>query len=260
MAYTEFLSNPTIMYSIIGIVALYIIYDKFIKPNKPDLKDEQLRAIAWDFGRQEIRKHTLSDLDSVSHLFLPFNKAIYRQGFDKEIKVGTGSRVQTILIPEDTPVKINSKGNVEKTVKELPNWKWDDKYLLIKYKTPLIDFLDFFPFSIIFTDILGSRHYMMIAESNILYATKGKLMLNVKEFTQMFNIVMPIDNIDLFLPKIKDLVQQGFNEELTGRLQKLPSDVAQLHLQHTQNLAIEEKRAEVTAKILEGQNRQARNF
>lgn len=254
-----FLQNPYILYPLMVLIAAVFII-KMMSPKKDEAKDMLLKQIAMDYGRKEIRKHTIKELDSISHLFLKYNKPIYRQGYDGEIKVGTSSRVQDLMLPDNMVIEYDSKGKPKKVWKDSENYIKDAKCMLIQYKTPMIDFLDFFPLSIIVTDILGSKHYMMILDKNILYHNKKKMMLNVTEFTSQFDIIMPVDNMDVLLPKIKDLVQKGFNEELMGRMETLPSNVAQLHLQHTEALSIEEKRAETTARILDSQKQQLRSM
>lgn len=256
----SFLNNPYILYPLLALLGLFIIYDKFLKPKQDEAKDALLKQIAMDYGRKEIRKHTLKELDSIKHLFLPYNKPIYRQGYDGEVKVGTASKIQDLIIPDNMALEVDKNGKTTKMWKDADNYIKDAKVMLMLYKTPLIDIFDFFPISILVTDILGSRHYMMILAKNILYHDKKRMMLNVTEFTSQFGIVMPVDNMDILLPKIKDLVQKGFNEELMGRMETLPSNVAQLHLQHAESLAVEEKRAETTARILDSQQKATRNF
>lgn len=255
-----FLQNPAILYPLMGVVVLFFIYDKFLKPKDNDAKEAMMKQIAMDYGRKEIRKHTLKELDSIKHLFLPYNKPIYRQGYDGETKIGTASRIQDMVIPENMVMEVDKKGKTVSIWKNSENYIKDAKVMLVLYKTPILDMLDFFPLSILVTDILGSRHYMMLMDKNILYHNKKRMMLSVTEFTSQFDIIMPVDNADVILPKIKDLVQKGFNEELMGRMETLPSDVARLHLQHTEQLAVEEKRAETAARIIDGQQRVARNF
>jgi hypothetical protein len=248
-----FLNNPIVTYLLFFAVIGMILYWKFGGKGKDEATEFLLKQVAMDYGRQEIRKHTLKELDSISHLFLPYNRGIYRQGYDGEVKIGRINKVQDLIIPENTVLEYDKQGRSIKKLKEADGYIKDAKYMLILYKTPVIEMLDFFPLSFIVTDILGSRHYMFITDKNILYHNKDRLMLNVTEFTSMFDIVVPVDNIDIMLPKIKDLVQKGFNEELMGRMETLPSNVALMALQHTMNLDIEKQRAETTAKILDSQ-------
>lgn len=243
-----FLNNPIVtvllFFGIIGV----ILYWKFGSKVKDDVLDQLKKEMQYDWGRQEIRKHTVEDLDKLSKIFTKFDKKIYIGGFKFKEKIGTAESYMMM--------DVKDKSTQENAAEYTPEYE----YMMIKFNIPRWKSLDFFPLSIISTNIFGIRSFLFVSKNDILYPNEKELHLKAEEFTQVYDIFVPLQDMGIKLKKLDEFVFKQAKEEVEGRLQNVPAKIAQLDLRHTQNLAIEEKRAEVTAKILEGQNRQARNF
>jgi len=243
-----FLNNPIVTYILFFAIIGLILYWKFGSKIKDDFLDQLKKEMQYDWGRQEIRKHTFEDLDKLSKIFTKFNKTIYIGGFKFKEKIGQGESYMAM--------DVYDKSTQESGLDYKPEYE----YMMIKFNIPRWKSLDFFPLSIISTNIFGIKSFLFVSKADILYPNEKELHLKAEEFTQVYDIYVPLQDMGIKLKKLDEFVFKQAKEEIEGRLQNVPAKIAQLDLRHTQNLAIEEKRAEVTAKILEGQNRQARNF
>lgn len=215
-------------------IGILFIYNRFIK-KKDALQEKILQEMQYDWGRKEVRKHTKEDLQKIAKMFPKYKKKLFIGIYDKK---GTTTHRQELTIKTDDD-------------KEKSKYK----HYIYRYVKPLAG-LD-----LPILNMLGGEEFIYVVQhedndkGDMLYENKKELHLREKEITQIFDVFMFVDEITkIKKAKIEEFVfKQGY-EELTGRLNNEPAKVAQLDLQHTQHLAIEEKRAEVLKKMSESNN------
>lgn len=222
---------------LIVIVVLYYIFGKG-KKTADQIKKMWLEQTAYDWGKKQLKEHTLEDLEEDSKVFLRINKSLIREDFGSKIKIGKAKKIQRALMPEDEKLKLDS----------------EDKFYIVQFKVPLIDFLDFFPFDIIVTDLLGSKKWLFLAKSNINYQTNKVIMLKTKQMTQLYGIYVPIDNIKEATVTLNELVFKAGYAEILGRLNNIPADIAKLHLEHTEDIDRAKEEAKIFAERAKAMN------
>lgn len=236
-------ANPQLLVGI-GVIAIIVFLIFYFWGGKKDqVKEQLLKEMQPDWGRKEVAKHTKEDLDKLNKTYFKLNKKIYRGSIGNEVKIGNGTLYQNLVVEEVKDEKGNKIDNPDKS-----------KHYIIRFENPFLDLELPFPLSIIFQDLLGSHDYMLISEKNILFENKKQINLNVTEFTQVYDVFMPVEDLMFKKPKMDQFVFHANHEELQGRLNNLPAKTAQINLLHTQELAMTEKKAEVLAKTLNQNN------
>lgn len=245
--------NPPAMVGVGILILIIIIVFIYLRKGKKDDVAEQLkREMCYSWGREEIRNHTLKDLDDLSRLFTKYKKSVIIGGVVNKAKVGKGLSIMSMKSKNVIATYIDPKTNKTKfTFGE----DIVDIYLL-RMKIPRWESLNFFPFNVIFT----LKKYLIFETKDILSENIFELRLKCDEFQTLYGVWLPLNDAMTKIAKIEEFPFRGFYEEINGRLQNEPAKIAQLDMTHTQRLAVADKQAEATAKILDSQKQQLRSM
>lgn len=242
--------NPPMMIGLIVIAIVVVIIFFYFRKKKNNEVESQLKLeMNYAWGREEIRNHTIKDLDRLSRFFTKYTKRLVVGGVVNKKIVGKG--IGTMNIRAKRVVGSNIiKG---KTIYQFGEDVAD--LTLLKYKIPRWESLTFFPFSWITV-----KRYLMFETKDVQSENLFDLRLKCDEFQELYGVFFPMSEAMTKIAKIEEYPFRGFYEEINGRLNNEPAKIAQLDMSHTQRLAVADKQAEAMVRLTEANKQPLRSM